>query len=166
MSHTEEAQERLARKEAGEAQGGRMDSEGPRRTSKGVCVGQIRGRIAPGGFEARVEWDQVFREVFLFRRCDYRKWIGGHPMEAGDLQGRDCRVLADVDGTLAEAEGPAQRYSGSKDQLYQPGEMDWVGAGNYYTTENALGLEPRGLNSVTIFLLPTFLDFLKSLHLS
>lgn len=87
-------------------------------------------------------------------------------MEAGDLQGRDCRVLAGADGTLAEAEGPAQRSSGSKDQLYQPGEMDWGGAGNNYTTENTLGLEPRGLNSVTIFLLPTFLDFLKSLHLS
>lgn len=122
MSHTKEAQERLARKEAGAAQRGRMDSEGPRGTSKGVCVGQIRGRIAPGGFEARVECDPVFREVFLFRRCVCRKWIGGPPMEAGDLQGCNCRVLAGADGTLAEAEGPAQRSSGSKDQLYQPGD--------------------------------------------
>lgn len=108
-----------------------MDSEGPRRTSKGVCVGQIRGRIAPGGFEARIEWDQVFREVFLFRRCDYRKWIGGHPMGARDLQGLDCRVLAGADGTLAEAEGPAQRSLAPKTSFTSLGR--WIGEGQGIT---------------------------------
>ena len=52
-----------------------MDPEGPGRTGEGVWVGPSSKGIA---------WSDLgFRKVTLHKRCDYRRWIGGHPMEAG-----------------------------------------------------------------------------------